>query len=222
MKQEKVKVNLQTEHHESDGFSAVEAMIAEYTVLRQEIDVYHGIQEKISAYSLLTLGGLITLVGSQRADAFRYAFLIAPLFFVLYGYLFADKTVRILRIADYLHNGLRPKLCKLVGTCVMQWELYKRQTPIYTVARSIYLDASRWFLFVIPGVLSLLMYFHRQPWQIKNVFEVFMLIIDAAALFLLAMFIYDVNETTGIAVRPQLKLDEIDPLSKELFDSDSC
>lgn len=49
-----------------------------------------------------------------------------PLFVMINGIAFADRSLRIKRIARYLHNYLRPKLIELLGGReVWHWELFK-------------------------------------------------------------------------------------------------
>lgn len=194
----------------------VEAMLKEYEVLRNEIDVYHGHQEKIMMYSLLTLGALFGSLSYVRDNNLSFVFLSFPLLFIIYGYLYADKTVRILRLADYIHNGLRPKLCAYLGINILQWEIYKKECPLFTKDKSIYLDITRWALFIVPGMISLGLYYSYFGGEFNQIFDIILLVIDILLLFLLALFIYNINETKGITSREKVcnKIERADPLNE--------
>ena len=194
---------------------AIEVMVKEFEVLRKEIDVYHNYQEKIMMYSLITMGALFGSLVYIKENNLSNVLLLFPLLFTVYGYLFADKTVRILRLADYLHNGLRPKLCEKLEENLLQWEIYKREYPLFPSDKSLYLDITRWGVFIIPGVISLGLYYSYFGGKLEQMLDIFLFIFDIFILFLLAIYIYNINETKGIKSRSDVDLDLVDPVIKK-------
>lgn len=191
---------------------ALLAMLMEYEVLRREIDVYHEQMEKITAYNLLALGALFpALEWLNRNREFSFVLMLYPLLFCLFGYLYADKMVRVLRIADYLHNGLRPKVIRHCEEAVLQWEIYKKHFSPFPTATALYLDLTRWALFVLPGAISMALYFIFYEGSFYRISDVLLLILDAILLLLLALAIHNINETTGITSRQDIDLDQYEP-----------
>jgi len=113
---------------------AVDAMLQEYDVLRAEINLYHQQQNQALNFAML---GMFALASAFYAlldpklpnkDLFwRVLMLGFPLFVMINGIAFADRSLRIKRIARYLHNYLRPNLIGLLGDHrVWHWELFKQ------------------------------------------------------------------------------------------------
>ena len=92
-------------------------------------------------------------------------FLIAPIFFSILGILFLREAIVIVKIGDYIHNGIRPHLVKLTCDDIWRWEFfYSEQNFIKKLILSA-LNRSRWLVFVVPSVISLTFYHvvQKQP-----------------------------------------------------------
>jgi len=111
----------------------VDAMLQEYDVLRSEIALYHQQQNQSLNFAILGAPVLASAFYALHdssfpdADLFQRALLlIFPLFVMINGIAFSDRSLRVRRIARYLHSYLRPKLIGLLGGReVWHWELFK-------------------------------------------------------------------------------------------------
>lgn len=149
----------------------VDAMLREYDVLRAEINLYHQQQNQSLNFAMLGMfavaSAFYALLGSRLPDAdlFRRVLLLGfPLFVMINGIAFADRSLRIKRIAHYLHSYLRPKLIKNLGGChVWHWELFKQASHAKAKERGYVLpftlDLFRMAFFWLATLASLFWYF---------------------------------------------------------------
>lgn len=143
----------------------LQILIAEYEALRREIELLIEHQKEIMHFSILGFAAMIGLLGvlgnNKNFQNLSYVYLLFPWFFLLLTLLYADKTVRILRAADYIHNYLRKNTVELSGMnekYFWQWELYKSRSK-FKKELALALDRSRWLIFIFPIFLSFALIF---------------------------------------------------------------
>ncbi len=193
-----------------------EILIAEYNVLRKEIDLCHEHQKEIMNFLFLVFIAMVSLLGflitTEMSNIVSIIFLIFPLIFSLLSLIYTDRTVHILRLADYIHNVLRKKINKICGEKVWQWETYKKHTPPFTKKLTLILDKSRWLIFLFPSIISIIFFFVLMYNEILTYlyFALPLIIFD----FIISSFsIYSmlgVEETTGIENREIENLDDFE------------
>lgn len=185
-----------------------DALIAEYSVLRGEISLYHSHQKQIMNFVFIIFAALIGFLGSDQlaSDSTIISgldiLLAAPFLFLLLSLLYADRTVRIIRIADYIHNHLRIQTSSNLKIKVWDWENYKSNTSIFNRNLTLILDKIRWLVFIFPSLMSIIFYIKvsSNPFDdgcIKTV--IFSLSCLSIILSLLVMFITE--ETRGIKTK---------------------
>jgi len=197
--------------------SASDLIIAEYNILRSELTLYHEHQKELINYSLFTifglLGALLPVVTSGKQKDYAFVILFASPIIAVLGLMYTDRTIRILRIAHYIHNYLRPKACSLIGSKIWQWEIYKRYASPFPKQVSILLDRVRWILFVLPGILSIILFVilkNPVPW---NPVEIALFVIAVVSpLSVLGVSII-VEETSGIRTQAHFDLDKLDDIN---------
>lgn len=146
---------------------ASQALIAEYGALRREIELLIEHQKEIMNFSILTFVAMAGLFGivfetdilsknEGISQVFPYIYLVFPSIFLLLALLYADKTVRILRAAAYLHSDLRERISRICeDTEVWRWELYKSDKDSFKVTLASRLDWMRWLIFILPSIISI-------------------------------------------------------------------
>lgn len=183
--------------------SAVDAVLTEYTALRREIDIYHDYQKQIINFGVLFLVGLLTVAFSatfsQLAVTLPFVFLLFPIIFVTFGMMFADITIRIRRIADYLHNCSRKKLTKLLGDDVWRWELYKQKTKLFNRRVSRALDRIRWLVFLLPSISAVLLFVYFQRHRSWIALDYILLVFDSIYIVSLVTLVFMIEETVGMS-----------------------
>lgn len=207
----------------------VETQLAEFTKLRDEINLYHDHQKEEIYFAMLGFGGLmaILLAPSNMVEKYTGVFLLFPLLFTSLAAAYADRTIRILRIATYIHNHLRENLVHELGTSkILQWEVFKKHRVHHRKEEMKRTESARWFRtfilirhripelpklldisrslqFVIPSIIAigLFIYFHssRGFGWLSRVGIVVSLIIALLPLYLSVK----TEETSGIDLRPQ-------------------
>jgi hypothetical protein len=189
-------------------------LMAEYEALRREIDIYHEHQKEFMNFNLaLTvgmfslLGGFLALPPSERPVNLYFVFLLFPLVFCLLSLFYTDRTVRIIRIADYLHNYFRPKVNLFTSQNVLQWELYKQKTRIFHRGLTLFLDRARWLTFIFPSLLAAIIFFSLHGIIISMPVEIVLIAVDSAAFCLSFLVIFVTEETSGVANSAQVNLD---------------
>ena len=198
--------------HGDDLEGVVSVLIAEYNVLRGEIDVYHHHQKEIMNFVFLVLTAMFGIVGAglalkpEQLPSIAFIFLLFPFVYTLLSFLYADRTIRIIRIADYMHNYLRKKVDEITGEHVWQWEIYKRHTTIFSRRLALVLDKARWLVFLLPSILSICIFFFfvhspKQPYQIALISA------DSIAILLCLVVMFITEETTGIKDKQRVDLD---------------
>jgi hypothetical protein len=142
--------------------SLVDTILAEYNALRREIDIYHDHQKQLINFAVLILAGLASTQFAPLATSVikqrPMLLLLIPVLFVTFAHMFADRMIRILRLADYIHNCARPTVSALVGHDVWQWEHYKQATELFDRRIMRALDRSRWAIFMLPSCAAVTLF----------------------------------------------------------------
>lgn len=138
-----------------------DSILAEYNVLREEIKQYHSDRTNYINFSVGLTIGLVVLISSKDiTGSYRSIVLIlSPFLYSILAFLYIDKSFRVIRIADYIENSLRPRLEQLLNHTIFHWENYKRETEIFPkwVVKS--LDRLRLLIFIGPAIGALLAWF---------------------------------------------------------------
>ena len=138
---------------------------AEYTALRDEIGRYQDHQRQLANAVFLVIGGSLTLLGpvtakvagdDNAAVAGPILLLFTPPLYCLLAFLYADRAVRIIRLAHYIHNHLRPVASSIAGIEVWSWEKYKNETRVVSRRIAYLLDKMRWMVFIAPLIATTL------------------------------------------------------------------
>lgn len=145
-------------------------MLQEYKVLRAEIALYQQQQNQSLYFAILGTSALApafyALLDSIHVDesSFRRVLLLVfPLFVMINGIAFAERSWRVKRVALYLHSCLRPKLIDLIpGYHVWHWEFFKEVTHTLAKGRgralAFVLDWFRVAFFWLATLLSWIFY----------------------------------------------------------------
>jgi hypothetical protein len=205
----------------------VHVRIAEFNQLRQEINLYHDHQKEEIYFAMITLGGIFaTMLAKDLWTIFPEVFLVFPFIFCSLALAYADRTVRILRIAAYLHQNLRENLVKDLGTReLLQWEVFKRYRVFSLKEESqsskatclqgrislwfrrnlpelpLLLDVSRVAQFVVPSVMCIMLFLllYQKPLDILRISV--LILATCAALVPIYLFAKS-EETSGISIMP--------------------
>lgn len=185
----------------SDGKATiVEIILAEYNVLRDEIYLYHEQQKHIMNFVLLAILGMFAVITVTEISDFLFCLLFFPLIYSGLAILYADRTIRIIRLADYIHNHLRKNILKLIddGVNIWQWEIYKRHTKVVNRKLALFLDRGRWIIFILPSIFSILtfLFFHIGLTWLN--YEIFLTILSIVTVSLTIVMTFIVEETKGI------------------------
>jgi len=114
-----------------NGDKTIDVLINEYRVMRGEISLYQRQQNQAINFYIIAFIGVLTVVfrdiaSSIGRDITAVALLVLPIFILVAGLLYVDRTMRIDRIGRYIHNVLRVQLIDLCGHDVLLWESCKR------------------------------------------------------------------------------------------------
>jgi hypothetical protein len=204
---------------------AAEILAEEYRVLRAEIGRYQDHQSQIMNFSFLVLTGALAYVGAlintpnAHVAAYRAVILLyLPMVFAVLAALYSDRSIRILRMADYLTNYLRPKVSALMHVKVWQWEVYKSTSSPVNRRLAYTLDKIRWSVFILPVLGCVVLYAsldqpaHGWPGYVG-------LGVSAFSLCAIVFVMLVAEETFGVAYRPTQSLDLVDPI--QVVDSGS-
>lgn len=179
-----------------------EAILAEYNILRNEIDSYHHHQNEIINFLIAIIVGVFGIIGIQDANGkyiekLNIVFLLLPIICLILACLYTDRTIRIIRIADYLHNYVRLQANQIVQGNTFQWEIYKRKTKIFDKRITFILDKIRWTIFFVPSIVSITIFFYHAHFPLSFVQIVLSVLAGTCTLVqFIVMFI--VEETKGI------------------------
>ena len=196
--------------------SLSDIIIAEYTALRNEIDIYHEHQRELINYSLILLAGafgsILPLLTSRNSQGVAFVILLISPLVSLLGLIYTDRTIRILRIAHYIHNYLRGEAISLTKQKVWQWELYKRHASPFRKEVTLILDRVRWMVFVLPSIISVTLFLSIRTPNYWTLLEraLFWVAIISPLIMIGAAFL--VEETSGVESGSIKNLDEYDPM----------
>jgi hypothetical protein len=152
----------------------MDAMTAEFTTLREEIGRHQDHQRDLLNQTFLAVAAMFSVAGAALASddrtvrlATTFALLFFPWAFVMLACLYADRTIRLLACADYIHNILGERARAILGSAdVWQWERYKQaihngEIPCVrgqprVLARLV--DGLRWIIFAGAGAIATLLF----------------------------------------------------------------
>lgn len=162
--------------------------LAEFAALRAEITTFLSLQGQFMSYSIALGGGILAFLAKDSAKLPApglLAFLVSP--FLIFGILYGDVELRILRAAHYIETKLRPTLIvdsSPEAVSCLGWESYLRdEDPLGTfLGRA---NRLRYLVFLLPvTVLLILLILNRSNVQHPYWCELF-LAVDVVLLFLL-------------------------------------
>jgi hypothetical protein len=195
---------------------------AEYNMLRDEIGRYHDHQKQTMNFAFVIMAAMFGIygaaLGSTDTEALarvRPLFLLFPVVYTLLAFIYADRTLRIIRIADYIHNHLRLHANAVSRGQVWQWELYKRHTKLFSRRIALVLDKTRWLVFILPSVVAIVIYLTAVGTIGEK--EIIFTSIDGVITIcgLLAMFVTE--ETTGVRTTRPVDLADAERREIELL-----
>ncbi len=130
-----------------------DAILAEYEVLRDEIKQYHGERTTHINFAVGVTVGMLALLGSKdpTGEYRSWVLVLAPYVYSVLACMFLDRSLRIIRVADYIENDMRPRIEELLRSPVWRWENYKRETTRFPRWVSLWLDRLRLLVFVLPA-----------------------------------------------------------------------
>lgn len=187
----------------------VDILMAEYNVLRGEINLYHQQQKLAINYLLLTIGALTTIIltileKQINGEYIRFVFLIFPIFILLIASIYVDKTIRIKRIASYISSVIRPSIIEILNDYhILNWEIYKKVTSELkevTTSYALTIDKARLYLFALPIVISYIVYFIEYSPTIYtkgHLLDLTLLIIGLYFMLILTKSYDSIEETKG-------------------------
>ncbi|MHB8231844.1 MAG: hypothetical protein ACYDDB_02940 [bacterium] len=196
---EKLKtIDIQT--FKSDNDIAVDFYLTEYKSLRDEISLYHQQQKQLMYFALLLIASFLGFISTkiQWIENNDLILLAMPSFFIILGMMFADRTVRIIRIAHYLDTDLKNRVNNLIGRDVLNWENYKRNTTIVNKKIAKILDQVRWFIFLFPSLLILTIYLQLHGIYRWNLDNIILFMINILFIMGLIIIIFLFEETSGV------------------------
>ncbi len=153
------------------------------------------------------MAGLFGILKTDNGlQSFSYIYLAFPWIFLLLAWLYADKTVRILRAADYIHSHLREEIIKKYKVRkIWQWESYKSYECSFKRKLALWLDRSRWCIFLLPSIASLILFHRTLANGAGTSFKLLYYLILGLYFLILALTIYII-----------LQLQETEPFGKRL------
>ncbi len=196
--------------HGSDLLTAM--VVAEYQTLRVEIGRFQDHQQQTLNFGFLVLAAIVAGLGSVLAGSahplvqvlrdYHLVFLVVPLIFLFLGALFAERTIRIMRVGDYLDREVRQLVKEVLNKDVLRWEDHRRSPRLFAkrvfrvISLGRLLDIVRWVGFIGPIGLSLILLSIAQPQLEVN--EWFLLALDVIALGITCMFAVKIDESSGV------------------------
>jgi hypothetical protein len=202
----------------SDPEILISLFIAEYNVLRNEIDLYHNQQEGIVNFVIIVFTAMFGILGAsivispdksaETIESIAFIFLLFPIIYTLLSFFYLDRKLRIIRIADYVHNNLRKKVYDTCGEYVWQWEVYKKSTKIFNRRLALWLDRSRFLVFFIPSIASIFLFLKFVSYPLQLI-HCILILLDILALILTICAMW-IDETTGISHRLDIDIDKFE------------
>ncbi len=209
--------------------------IAEFNALRRELEIFIDHQKEITNFSILAFTAIVGAFGIIKGGKASlslspytaHVYLVFPWIFYLLALLYADKTVRILRVADYLQNHLRKKIIRICGEYFWQWELYKMSESFPLSSRNVALrfDKSRWLIFIGPSLISIILFFSLYENIMKLSDDIIAkLLLGANAVAMIIIYewiILRLEETMGVGSRENVEnLDKYEKNKQDEVDFD--
>ena len=175
-----------------------EAIFEEYRVLRSEIQQYHSERNNYVNYSVTLTGALLAFISAMKLLSVELSilFLLMPLLYSLLGFLYLDRSIRVIRLADYIHNYLRKQLQDVSDTDVWNWEIYKKKTTRFSKVVSLILDQIRICSFILPSVVSIAVFFIFDN-EALSFLEISLIMISAISVIGMLIIAVKVQETSG-------------------------
>lgn len=207
-------------------------MLREYDALRAEIALYHQQQNQSLYFAILGMfavaSAFYAMLDSNFPDAafFQRALpLVLSLFVMINGISFTDRSLRVKRIARYLHSYLRPKLIDLLGGReVWHWEIFKEASHANAKSRgrvlTLALDGFRMAFFWLATLASWILYV-QQSFADRafgcTIPEKILLFLNFSVV-LVFLFASRIQETKGAPSDTSLN-EKIDKLSAQQLDN---
>jgi hypothetical protein len=197
-----------TERAPTDGQDAALKMIlAEYQSLRVEIGRFQDHQQQILSFGFLVFAAVAAGIGSALASSaqlsldealrrYHLVLLISPLVYLFLAALFAERTIRILRVGDYLDHEVRSEASSIVARDVLRWEDYRRSPRLFSSPFARALDLSRWLEFVAPIALCIILLILTHPGLTQV--EWFLVTLDVGSFIACVGLAVSVDESAGI------------------------
>lgn len=184
----------------------------EYRIMRGEISLYQQQQNQAISFCVIVLVGFLALHSKDITvfdNSSSTMLLLLPIFVLIFGFLYVDRTMRIGRIGRYINSVLKVRIMELLdGHDVLLWETYKRViSDEYSGGEKKivwFLERIRIVIFLLIFIMPLFLYWaikhqHGLYLDIQNftVLEIMLLFINA---FMLLAFIgvsWQFEETKG-------------------------
>jgi len=144
-----------------DDTTARTILLAEYSALRAEITTLLSLQGQFLNFSIVFLGFVVAMSNRASGMPADYRTLL-PIPFGVLGLSYADVAFRIMRVARYLNDELRPRLSALSGTDCLEWEGYIRDRHPDRHLLD-WMDWLRWCFFLAPAAAFLALPFAVPP-----------------------------------------------------------
>jgi hypothetical protein len=185
----------------------LDVALAEYNSLRAEIGRLQDHQQQILSFGFFVLAAVATAFGSavagpthpslaQALRDFHLLLLVTPFIYLFLGILFAERTVKILRAGDYLDHDVRDRVKDWVGKDILCWEDYRRSPRVYSKTLARLLDFGRWFGFIAPMLLCLVLIAQTGPSLTLG--DWVLLLLDAGAVILGIGLAFSIDEASGV------------------------
>lgn len=171
--------------------------LEEYRILRDEIAKYHGERNSHVNFSVLLTIALIGAVSTGNMSQFASVFILLPIAYCLLAFLYADRSIRVIRIADYIHNDLRIRINDLARGDYFHWEFYKRRTTRFPRFFMQLVDRLRLAMFLAPAVMCVTSYPFLLNFGQWYAWQWAMWCLDIALIVSIVLFFWYIQETSG-------------------------
>lgn len=189
------------------GTPAIQVVLGEYHSLRAEIGRFQDHQQQILGFGFLVFGAVAAGIGSAISGAgkpsleealrsFHILLLVTPFVYLFLAMLFAERTIRILRVGDYIDSSLRPLVETIVGPGVLGWEEYRRNPQLFSRFTARLLDLGRWAEFAAPILLCIALIWWVHPGLQPT--EKVAVGLDVLALIVCIVLGWRIDESAGV------------------------
>lgn len=145
----------------NDVSPKVQIILSEYERLREELMYFINAQRQNMAFLITTafgqFGGLILLGDRLDPKIIIYGYLFGVPFLIFIMMIRSiENTMRVLVVADYIYNGIKPQLKQFFDEheSFFEWEDHKVRTQRFSQFWIMILDSSKWWVFYAGIALS--------------------------------------------------------------------